>query len=115
MAEALTVSIAALRRALDLVLDEVARKHGETVVLDADHYRVLPPEMTYDVHTSPAVDRMTIAQLSDDVAELAGMVEDDEWVSEPWHDLAHLVGILQRIAAQDLPAGGDRLTSEGVR
>jgi hypothetical protein len=42
-----------------------------------------------------------MGQLSDDVQEIRSLVarEDDVIVS---HDLAHLIGVLQRIAAQEL-------------
>ena len=103
MADELTVSGAELRRALDRVLGTVEERHGDVMTLSADYYWVLPPEVAYDLAV-PDTSRLTMGQLSDDVDELAGMA-DAEHV-EPWHDLAHLVGILQRIAAQDLPGPG---------
>jgi hypothetical protein len=47
---------------------------------------------------------MAVAQLSDDVREIHGFVEraDDPVI---WHDLAHIVGVLRRLAALDLPSG----------
>ena len=101
MADELTVSVSRLGRALGRVLDEVTRRHGDTLVLSADHYWVLPPEVAYDLGV-PDPSRLTVAQLSDDVDELDGMLDEEQMI-EPWHDLAHLTGILQRIAAQDLP------------
>ncbi|MGY1833057.1 hypothetical protein ACI8AA_21795 [Geodermatophilus sp. SYSU D01180] len=106
MSAPITVSVAALQRALTAVLDEVARQHGDEVELTADHYWVLTPRAAYDLTADPDVRSCTVAQLSDDVAtvrEILGRADDEEEVLSPWHDLAHLAGILQRLAAQDRP------------
>ena len=102
MSAELTVSIAALEGALIRVLDEISRRRGDVVALSADHYWVLPPEVAYGSTGVTDASRLTVAQLSDDVEELAGM-QDEERAVVPWHDLPHLVGILQRLAVQDLP------------
>jgi len=100
MPHELTISVTELRRALDRVLVEVSGRHGDVMTLSADHYWVLPPGSAYDLSGAPEADSLTVAQLSDDVEKLAGMAESGREVV-PWHDLAHLIGILQRIAAQD--------------
>jgi hypothetical protein len=69
--------------------------------LAADHYWTLDPRTAFD----PSADQssgLTVAQLSDDVLEVRELlVRSDEPVI--WHDLAHIVGVLSRIAALDLP------------
>ncbi|SOE00868.1 hypothetical protein [Blastococcus haudaquaticus] len=102
MADELTVSVAQLRRVLDRVLDEIARRNGDVLALTADYYRVLPPDAAYDFEGVPDVQALPVAQLSDDVDELGTMIDVGRTVV-PWHDLGHLIGILQRIAAQDRP------------
>jgi hypothetical protein len=80
----------------------VQAEHGDLVPLSADHYWVLDAQATYDVLTTPSPGDFTIGQLSDDVATLDEILEQDEVLSA-WHDLQHLVGLLHRLATQDLP------------
>ena len=96
-----TVSLIQLRRVLDRVLDDLAARHGDEIELTADYYWVLDPEAAYDYIATPSVEQLTMGQLSDDLAEVAELSTSvDE--PHPWHDLAHVIGILQRLAAQDL-------------
>jgi hypothetical protein len=72
-----------------------------TIDLAADHYWTLDPRTAFD----PSADQssgMTVAQLSDDVLEVRESLGRSH---EPviWHDLAHIIGLLRRIAALDLP------------
>ena len=97
--------MAKLRQALDRVLTAVEAEHGNTISLSADYYWVLDPHATYDVSTDPSADQYTIGQLSDDIATLDEILEQDDVISV-WHDLAHLVGILHRTATQDRPGTG---------
>lgn len=93
-----------LRAAMDRVLTAIEGRHGQTVDLGADQYWTLDPRRTFD----PAAEQasgLIIGELSDDVREMRDLVaRDDEPVI--WHDLAHIVGILGRVAALDLPDGG---------
>ena len=97
-----TVSLVQLRRVLDRVLDDLSARHGDEIELTADHYWVLDPRAAYDLTATPSVEQLTVGQLSDDLAEVASLSATDD-PSSPWHDLAHVIGILQRLAAQDLP------------
>ena len=97
-----TVSLPQLRRVLDRVLDDLAARHGDEVELTADHHWVIDPRAAYDLTTAPSVEHLTVRQLSDDLAELAGLSATED-PPVPWHDLGHVIGILQRLAAQDLP------------
>jgi hypothetical protein len=95
------IEIHELRDALTRVLDGVEAKFGPTVDLAAYHYWTLDPRTAFD----PSADQssgLTVAQLSDDVLHVRELpVRSDEPVI--WHDLAHIVGVLSRIAALDLP------------
>lgn len=91
-----------LRQALDRVLSAVEAQHGDSIRLTADYYWVLDAHATYDVYSDPPADQYTIGQLSDDIATLDEILDQDDVISV-WHDLAHLVGILHRLAAQDRP------------
>lgn len=92
-----------LRQALDVVLTALEAEHGDSIPLTADYYWVLDAHATYDVASDPSADQYTLGQLSDDIVTLDEILSrDDEFVSV-WHDLAHLVGILHRLATQDRP------------
>lgn len=101
----------ALRTSLERVLGEVQRRHGDEVDLTADAYWVLPAKHAYGQGGPPPAEVHTLGSLVDDlktVRELA--TEDREAVGAAadvvvWHDLAHLIGVLQRLAALDLPDG----------
>ena len=101
MSDEIQIELRDLREALARVLDGVEAKFGPTVDLAADYYWTLDPRTAFD----PSADQpsgLTVAQLSDDVLEVReSLGRSDEPVI--WHDLAHIVGVLSRIAALDLP------------
>ena len=108
MAGETVVSLADLRRALWWLLEEVERRHGKVVGLDANHYWTIGP---WDSFRLDAADepQSTVGRLSDDVEamqDLLAGLNDREVVI--WHDLTHLVGIPGRLAVLDLP--GQRRT-----
>jgi hypothetical protein len=94
------ISVAELREAIRRLLGAVEQRFGPTVPLGIDGYSVLfAPEMFAADGSEPEV---TGRSLSDDVASIREVVErvdqsEDELLL--WHDLNHLVGILQRISA----------------
>jgi hypothetical protein len=97
-----TVPLFQLRQVLNRLLDElVERNGGDAIEVTADYYWVLDPRETYDVYESPTPARMTLGQLSDDLVELTVATTSDPPVI--WHDLAHVIGLLQWLAAQDRP------------
>ena len=103
MADETVVSLTDLRQALMSLLDEVERRHGSVVDLDADHYWTIGP---WDSFRLDAVDgpEPTVGQLTDDVASMQDMLAGrDERGIVVWHDLTHVVGILSRLAALDHP------------
>lgn len=104
MPDELIVSVAELRGALDALLNEVERRFGPTIDLDADFYWDLEPSVIYDLTQVPPGEP-AIGQLSDDVASIRSLLhqrQDTDVVL--WHDLVHVVGVLRRVAALDLPA-----------
>jgi hypothetical protein len=97
-----TVSLTQLRHVLDRVLNDLVARHGDEIELTADYYWVLDARAAYDLTATPSIDQLTMVQLSDDLAEVTALSAARD-VLVPWHDLAHLIGVLQRLAAQDLP------------
>jgi hypothetical protein len=96
-----TVDLGHLRAALARVLDDVEAQFGSTLDLGADHYWTVDPRWAFDPSVEPSK-ALTVAQLSDDVEEVRRLATrpDDPTI---WHDLAHIIGVLSRIAALDLP------------
>lgn len=100
-AESVTVSVASLRAGVALLLDRVEREFGPDVDLAADYYWDLPLAATFDPAQDPA--GHTLGSLNDDVESLDELLRDDSEDAVVWHDLSHVVGILRRLAALDLP------------
>ena len=90
-----------LRAALSRVLDAAEARFGATIELGADHYWTLDPRRTFEPSVEPFGGLMA-GQLSDDVDEMQRVATRADHVVI-WHDLAHIVGILARIVALDLP------------
>lgn len=88
-----------LSDAISRVLRHVEAAWGPEIELGADHYWVVAAGEAFDLHQKPEV---TVGQLSDDTASIR---EQLEAADEPvvWHDLAHIVGVLARLAALDSP------------
>lgn len=98
------VSLTDLLDGVRTVLDAVRTRVGDTVTLTTDLYWVLPAGQVYDTSRVPDCAAATVGSLRDDASELRQLLDvDDEPVV--WHDLAHLTGLLQRLAAQDLLKG----------
>jgi hypothetical protein len=101
MSDASRIEVRELSEALARVLVAVEAKFGPSVDLAADAYWTLDPRTAF-IPSEQQGSSMTVAQLSDDVREIRESLASSE---EPviWHDLAHIVGVLSRIAALDLP------------
>lgn len=92
-----------LRLALRILLDEVERVHGNEVHLDADFYWHLDVGVIYNALVKPETDSLSLGSILDDVDELHGVIDKPpEDLVSLWHDLAHVIGILRRIAKLDL-------------
>jgi hypothetical protein len=99
MSDALSVRLDDLRMALARVLDAVEARHGPLINLDADYYSEVSLRSAYSQEP-----RIEIGQLSDDVDSLRELLARDATNDVfVWHDLGHLIGILRRLAAVDLP------------
>jgi hypothetical protein len=95
------ITVDELREATRRLLDATERTLGPTVELRADRYLGLfAPEMFASDDSQTAV---LGRSLSDDVAEIRAVVSRPEDAFEDdlmlWHDLNHLVGILQRLSS----------------
>jgi hypothetical protein len=100
MSSDLTVRVDEIRAALALVLDAVERVHGSELALAHDYYWSLPIAASFDMAVpEPA---LTTGQLSDDIASIRELANSRE-VAAPWHELAHLVGVLRAVEALDQP------------
>jgi hypothetical protein len=101
MASAEFVSLVQLRQGLSILLDEIERQYGPTVDLNADYYWSINPVEAFRFETSDAPEP-TVGQLTDDIASLQEMLTSN--TDRPvviWHDLAHVIGLLTRLAAMD--------------
>jgi hypothetical protein len=101
--EPTVLSLRELRQVLDQLLAAIETANGgDGIEVTEDLYWVLDPSDTYAVHRTPNTARLSLGQLSDDVAELHGMAEATDQ-PQIWHDLAHVVGVLQWLAVRDRP------------
>src|SRR4051812_9274949 len=101
------VSLEELRQALTQLLDAVEQGHGPTVDLNADYYWTISPAdaFRFDVDGAP---EPTVGQLTDDIQSVRDMLEETQDAPMAvWHDLAHVIGILNRLAALGLPQAGN--------
>lgn len=98
-----TLSLRELRQVLDRLLGTLEEQHGrDEVEVTADHYWALDPGDTYKLGQVPDPARLMVGQLSDDLAELRVMATSGD-PPVIWHDLSHVLGILQWLAARDRP------------
>ena len=93
------ITIAELREATARLLDAADRRFGSTVRLGADAYwGTFSPDVFYD--TEPEVMGRL---LSDDVNSIRELINRSQDAEEDdlmlWHDLNHLVGIIQRLSS----------------
>lgn len=98
MPDAVRVSVADLREALSRLLDAVEREYGSDIDLGADFYWVVDRSAAYSLDR-PEAEELTVGQLSDDIGSLRGLLAGGIQPEALWHDLAHLTGILSRLAA----------------
>jgi hypothetical protein len=98
------VSVAEVRTALASLLDEIERRHGRVVELDADYYWTIAPRDSFGGDAGD-VPQSTIGQLTDDIQSMRDILtRSEDRAVVVWHDLAHIIGILNRFAALDHPA-----------
>lgn len=99
-AQTVMVSVADLRAAVGLLLDAVEQRFGSEFDLEADYYWDLNSDALWR-QEPPTDDDVWCSQLSDDVESVRYMLAHDVDEVVIWHDLAHLVGPLRRLAWLD--------------
>ena len=101
MDRATAIDVQELRAALELILNRIEEQLGPTVDLAGDYYWTVDARAAYETLNDP-VGSLVAGQLSDDVNAIRELLRRDD---DPiiWHDLAHVVGVLRRIATLDLP------------
>jgi hypothetical protein len=98
------IDIAELR----LACNKVAERLGPEVVLGdgsfvGDHYWELTLEASFGLVDHPEL-HVVAGQTTDDVDELRRIIDSEDVVL--WHDIAHITGVLRRIASLDLRETG---------
>ncbi|MET7403909.1 hypothetical protein ABZS66_61645 [Dactylosporangium sp. NPDC005572] len=108
MAGEVLVSLGDLRQALALLLDEIEKRHGKVIDLDADYYWTIGAWDAFRLG-AVGVPEPTVGQLTDDVRSMRDMLTaPGDRTMVVWHDLAHVIGILNRLAALDRPSLEER-------
>ena len=79
MDEHLLLRMDVMREALNLVVDELERAHGESMRIDTDYFWSVPSPERTNVYQQPS--ELTIGQLSDLVEGMHSLVEDPERVT----------------------------------
>lgn len=92
------IELRLLRKQLDRVLTAVEQRHGPVIQVDADDYWLIESPEKFDLRKDA---EHSVGTLTDDAEELAGMAERSADELIPWHDLNHLVGLLEALAAHD--------------
>ena len=101
MTERPTLDLPALRRALNMCLDELSRQVGERPVLGHDGYWLIEPADAFDLGRTPT---LAVGSLADDLDEIATLLaEPEELAIAPWHSLQHLLGPLTYLASATRP------------
>ncbi|HEX5540643.1 MAG TPA: hypothetical protein VFX60_03635 [Micromonospora sp.] len=99
------LTIADLRRACALLLDEAERQHGaEFDLADAghDYYWNVGLAAAFAMDRPPSPSVLDCGQTSDDAAEVAALLHGESPMVL-WHDLEHAAGLLRLLARLDLP------------
>jgi len=96
----LVIALSEVREALDRILAAAAVELGSSVDLDADHYWWIDTRDAFDLSQEPSLEA---AQLSDDVTSMREMLNRGDNEVIVWHDLDHVIGIVQRISALAKP------------
>jgi hypothetical protein len=97
---AMALELPLLRRQLNRLLVILEERGGATVQLHEELYWALETSEMFCLESVPAP---SAGQLSDDVDELTAMASRPDDLLVPWHDLKHLIGLLEVLARRDLP------------
>lgn len=74
MATYLELRISVLRQALNLVVNELERAHGDRLLIDKDFFWAIPAEQRMNVYEQPA--DLTVGQISELLSGMDELVED---------------------------------------
>jgi hypothetical protein len=93
--ESLLVSVAELRRSVDVLLSHVEATAGDTIALNWDYFWSVPPGTLYDVAGEPS--ELTVGQLSESLQHLRELVQDEDralsyhlvWLADVLRALGH--------------------------
>jgi hypothetical protein len=96
---AMALELPLLRRQLNRLLVLLEERGGATVQLREELYWVLETSEMFSLESVPAP---SAGQLSDDIDELTAMASRPDDILVPWHDLKHLIGLLEALASRDL-------------
>jgi hypothetical protein len=91
------IAVAELRLAVERLLDAVVVFDGQ-INLGADYYWSIFPSDAFKMDSHPPI---AAGQLTDDVDTIRELLSRADRSEDPlslWHDLEHLVGILQRVS-----------------
>jgi hypothetical protein len=91
------IALAELRNALERLRVSASEQFGPSVDLDADQYWWIETDEAFDLTREPSV---VAGGLSDDVSSMREMMNREVVL---WHDLDHVIGILQRISSLSRP------------
>jgi hypothetical protein len=98
--ERIVIAVSDLRNALSRLLDAATERFGPLIDLDADYYWAINPRTAFDLQNDPTFET---GQLSDDVETIGELLSRDDGEVILWHDLEHVIAILQRLSNLDMP------------
>lgn len=99
-----TLRMADLRAATARILNAVERRFGPEIDLGSLPFGYrwgLDPREIFKAADPPVA--TMLGDLSEDLEEILDLVQRPEEETFVWHDLSHLIGLLQLLVALDLP------------
>lgn len=93
-----SLALVDLRAAINRILDQAETKFGSKIQLADDYYWTVPLAEISNLNEPPPVP--SLGQISDDICSMSEVLAADETII--WHDLSHVVGILQQLSLLDL-------------
>ena len=93
------IELAVLRSQLYRLLRVIEERHGAVVDVQVDHHWLLD---TYEMFSSDQPPTPDAGSVSDDAQSLEDMLSMTDEELLPWHELKHLIGLLEALAFRDL-------------
>ena len=107
-----TLRIADLRAAVSRILDASEREFGPEIELPYGYQWELDPRQIFNVEAGPG--EPSLGDLYEDLEEITDLLNRPEDETLVWHDLDHLIGLLQVLVVLDLP-GDDEARADQSR